>query len=48
MLFLFLLANVLLTTSKVHFLEEIRAHWARGILAGAVLIVAGVALLRMG
>jgi len=37
MLFLFLLANVLLTTSKVHFLEEIRAHWARGILAGAVL-----------
>ena len=37
MLFLFLLGNALLTTSKVHFLEEVRAHWARGILAGAVL-----------
>jgi drug/metabolite transporter (DMT)-like permease len=37
MLFLFLLGNALLTTSKVRFLEEVRAHWARALLAGAVL-----------
>jgi len=36
-LFLFLLANVVLTTSRVHFLEEVRNHWARGLLAGLVL-----------
>ena len=36
-LFLFLLGNVVLTHPKAHLLEEIRAHWARGIVAGAVL-----------
>lgn len=36
-LFLFLLANVVLTTSRIHFLEEVRRHWARGLLAGLVL-----------
>lgn len=37
MLFLFLLANVLTTRSKVHFREEIRANWLRGIAAGGIL-----------
>jgi len=36
-LFLFLLGNVALTTSRIHFLDEVRRHWARGLLAGAVL-----------
>jgi drug/metabolite transporter (DMT)-like permease len=46
-LFLFLLANVLLTTSRVHFLEEVRRHWARGMLAGGVLF-ASFLLYRIG
>lgn len=37
MLFLFLLANALLTTSPLRVREEIRAHWARALLAGLVL-----------
>ncbi len=37
MLFLFLLANGLLTTARVRFLEEIRAHGPRAVLAGLVL-----------
>ena len=36
-LFLFLLANVLSTTSGARFREEIRAHWPRGLLAGGIL-----------
>lgn len=36
-LFLFLLANVVLTTSRIHFMEEVRMHWARGLFAGLVL-----------
>jgi len=36
-LFLFLLGNVLLTSEKLHFAEEIRRHWPRGLLAGLVL-----------
>ncbi|NJD62918.1 MAG: EamA family transporter [Deltaproteobacteria bacterium] len=46
-LFLFLLANVLLTTSPVLFLEEVRRHWARGMLAGAVLFASFI-LYRIG
>ncbi|HZW35634.1 MAG TPA: EamA family transporter [Candidatus Deferrimicrobiaceae bacterium] len=46
-LFLFLLANVLLTPSRIHFLEEVRGHWARGMLAGAVLF-ASFLLYRIG
>ncbi len=36
-LFLFLLANVAFTSSRIHFLEEVRRHWARGLLGGLVL-----------
>lgn len=36
-LFLFLLANVLSTTSGARFREEIRARWPRGLLAGGIL-----------
>ena len=36
-LFLFLVGNAALTTSKVHFLAEVRAHWPRGLVAGLVL-----------
>lgn len=36
-LFLFLVANAFLTTSRVRFAEEVRRHWARGLLAGLVL-----------
>ncbi|MGE5189079.1 MAG: EamA family transporter [Gemmatimonadota bacterium] len=36
-LFLFLLGNVLLTSGKLHVVEEIRRHWGRGLLAGLVL-----------
>jgi drug/metabolite transporter (DMT)-like permease len=36
-LFLFLLANVCLTTSRIHMMEEVKAHWVRGLLAGLVL-----------
>jgi len=46
-LFLFLLANALLTTSRTHFLEEVRRHWARGMIAGAVLF-ASFLLYRIG
>lgn len=46
-LFLFLLANVLLTTSRIHFLEEVRRHWARGLLAGLVLFASFI-MYRIG
>lgn len=36
-LFLFLLGSVLATSGKLHFFEEIRRHWVRGLLAGLVL-----------
>lgn len=36
-LFLFLLGNVALTTSRIHFFDEVKRHWARGLFAGAVL-----------
>jgi len=38
-LFLFLLGNALLTNSRNKFLEEIRAHWPRGIAAGFILFL---------
>ncbi|MGZ8431638.1 MAG: EamA family transporter [Candidatus Deferrimicrobiaceae bacterium] len=38
-LFLFLLSNALLTNSRNQFLEEIRAHWLRGIAAGFILFL---------
>ncbi|HEU5360695.1 MAG TPA: EamA family transporter, partial [Candidatus Deferrimicrobiaceae bacterium] len=38
-LFLFLLGNALLTDSRRHFAEEIRAHWPRGIAAGLILFL---------
>ncbi|MBI5575925.1 MAG: EamA family transporter [Deltaproteobacteria bacterium] len=46
-LFLFLLANVVMTKSRLHFIEEIRMHWARGLLAGLVLFASFI-LYRMG
>jgi drug/metabolite transporter (DMT)-like permease len=46
-LFLFLLANVVLTKSRLHFVEEIRMHWARGLLAGLVLFASFI-MYRMG
>ena len=38
-LFLFLLGNALLTNARSRFLEEIRAHWPRGIAAGFILFL---------
>jgi drug/metabolite transporter (DMT)-like permease len=38
-LFVFLLANALMTNSPARFLEEIRAHWPRGIAAGLILFL---------
>jgi drug/metabolite transporter (DMT)-like permease len=38
-LFLFLLGNALLTNSRDQFVEEIRAHWGRGIAAGLTLFL---------
>ncbi len=38
-LFLFLLSSSLLTNSRNQFLEEIRAHWPRGIAAGFILFL---------
>jgi len=46
-LFLFLLANVVLTTSRIHFLEEVRTHWARGLFAGLVLFASFI-MYRIG
>ena len=46
-LFLFLLGNVLLTKSSLHFVEEIRLHWARGLLAGLVLFASFI-MYRLG
>ena len=46
-LFLFLLANVVLTKSRLHFMEEIRMHWARGLFAGLVLFASFI-LYRIG
>ncbi len=46
-LFLFLLANVILTKSRLHFMEEIRMHWARGLLAGLVLFASFI-MYRIG
>ena len=39
MLALFLLANALLTKSRIHFAEEIRAHWGRALFAGGILFL---------
>jgi drug/metabolite transporter (DMT)-like permease len=38
-LFFFLLGNALLTNSRDRFLEEIRAHWPRGVAAGFILFL---------
>ncbi len=38
---------MVLTTSRIHFLEEVRQHWARGLLAGGVLFVSFI-LYRIG
>lgn len=46
-LFLFLLANVVLTKPRLHFVEEVRRHWARGLFAGLVLFASFV-LYRIG
>ena len=46
-LFLFLLANVVLTKSRLDFMEEIRMHWARGLFAGLVLFASFI-LYRIG
>jgi drug/metabolite transporter (DMT)-like permease len=38
-LFIFLLANALLTLDRAHFLEEFRARWARSLAAGFILFL---------
>ncbi len=46
-LFLFLLANVVLTTKRIRLAEEVRLHWPRALIAGLVLFASFIAY-RLG
>jgi drug/metabolite transporter (DMT)-like permease len=46
-LFLFLLANVLLTPKRLHFADEIRARWPRAV-AGGIVLFASFICYRLG